>query len=193
MIFVHGSGSSRLSRRNRAVAEWFQQDGLATLLLDLLTAEEDTLDRVTAELRFDVPLLTARVTAAVTWARRYPSTSGLAIGLFGASTGAGAALRAAAARADAIGAVVSRGGRPDFAGRALRLVKAPTLLIVGGKDRQVLEVNREARGQLAGERHLEIIPGATHLFEEAGALEEVARLASAWFTRHLTGRIARSA
>ena len=132
VIFVHGSGSSRLSRRNRAVAEWFQQDGLATLLLDLLTHEEDTLDRATAVLRFDVPLLTARVIAAATWARRYPSTSGLAIGLFGASTGAGAALRAAA-RADSIGAVVSRGGRPDFAGRALRLVKAPTLLIVGGR------------------------------------------------------------
>ena len=193
VIFVHGSGSSRLSRRNQTVAEWFQQDGLATLLLDLLTHEEDTFDRATAVLRFDVPLLTARVTAAVTWALRYPSTSSLAIGLFGASTGAGAALRAAAARADAIGAVVSRGGRPDFAGRALRLVKAPTLLIVGGRDRQVLEVNRRAYDQLTCERHLEIVPSATHLFNEPGALEEAARLASAWFTSHLTGHIARSA
>lgn len=193
VIFVHGSGSRGSSRRNRAVAERLRQDGLATLLLDLLTPEEHVFDRATAELRFDVPLLTARVLAATAWALRYPSTAGLPIGLFGASTGAGPALKAAAARPDAIRAVVSRGGRPDFAGRALRAVKAPTLLIVGGHDRQLLEVNRQAYDQLDCERHLEIIPGATHLFEEPGAIEEVARLAAAWFTWHLTERVARSA
>jgi dienelactone hydrolase len=185
VIFAHGSGSSRHSRRNRAVAARLQEDGLGTLLLDLLTAEEEAIDRDTAELRFDIELLTDRVVAAVDWAGGDVRTSGLRIGLFGASTGAAAALAAAAARPDAVRAIVSRGGRPDLAGRALRRVKAPTLLIVGGADHQVLGLNRLAADQLACERHLEVVPGATHLFEEPGTLDEVARLASAWFTHHL--------
>ena len=195
VIFAHGSGSSRRSRRNRAVAQKFQADGLATLLLDLLTPSEEAVDVSTAELRFDIPLLSTRVIAAIDWARRHEQTSRLRIGLFGASTGAAAALMAAAARPLDVAAVVSRGGRPDLAGRTLRLVRAPTLLIVGGADHQVIELNREACDHLTCERHLEIVPGATHLFEEPGAIEEVSRLAGAWFTHHLPGwtRTVRSA
>lgn len=193
VIFVHGSGSGRFSRRNRVVAERLHHDGLATLLLDLLTRDEGSRDRETAEFRFDVPLLTARVVAAVEWAVLHPSTAGFPIGLFCASTGAGAALKAAATRPASIRAIVSRGGRPDFAGRALCMVKAPTLLIVGSRDYGVLEANRRASDQLVCERQLEIIPGATHLFEEPGALEEVARLAAGWFTYYFSGCAARSA
>jgi dienelactone hydrolase len=193
VIFVPGSGSGRLSRRNALVAERLQREGLATLLLDLLTREEDSRDRETAEFRFDVPLLSARVIAAVEWAVRFPSTAGLPIGLFSASTGAGAALSAAASRPGVIRAIVSRGGRPDFAGRRLGMVKAATLLIVGGRDHRVLLVNRQACDQLVCERHLEIIQGATHLFDEPGALDEVARLAGAWFTHCLSGLAVRSA
>jgi dienelactone hydrolase len=195
VIFAHGSGSSRHSRRNRAVAQTLQQHGLATLLLDLLTQQEEAIDVTTAELRFDIDLLSTRVIGAADWAAVRPDTAALRVGLFGASTGAAAALMAAAARPLAIGAVVSRGGRPDLAGRRLRSVRAPTLLIVGGADHQVIELNRQACDRLTCERHLEIIPGATHLFEEPGALEEVSRLAAAWFTHHLTGwqRTSRSA
>jgi putative phosphoribosyl transferase len=195
VIFAHGSGSGRHSRRNRAVAESLQRAGLATLLLDLLTPAEETLDVATAEFRFDVGLLAGRVVAAIDWAQRHPETSALRIGLFGASTGAAAALIAAAARAETVGAVVSRGGRPDLAGRALRAVRSPALLIVGGADHQVIALNRLACDDLACERHLEIVPGASHLFEERGALEEVAQLAAAWFSHHLSGweRTSRSA
>jgi dienelactone hydrolase len=195
VIFAHGSGSSRHSRRNRAVADALQEAGLATLLLDLLTAEEEAIDINTAEFRFDIELLATRVAAAMDWAARQPETAGLRIGLFGASTGAAAALVAAAARPTAVRAIVSRGGRPDLAGRSLRAVTAPTLLIVGGADYEVIELNRKAYDQLTCERHLEIVPGATHLFEEPGTLEEVARLAGAWFSHHLAGwqRATRSA
>lgn len=195
VIFAHGSGSSRHSRRNRAVGEALQEAGLATLLLDLLTAEEEAIDINTAEFRFDIELLATRVAAAMDWAARQPETAGLRIGLFGASTGAAAALVAAAARPAAVRAIVSRGGRPDLAGRSLRAVTAPTLLIVGGADYEVIELNRKAYDQLTCERHLEIVPGATHLFEEPGTLEEVARLAGAWFSHHLAGwqRATRSA
>jgi dienelactone hydrolase len=195
VIFAHGSGSGRHSRRNRAVAERLQRAGLATLLLDLLTPTEETIDVATAEFRFDVGLLAERVIAAIDWAQRNPETSALRIGLFGASTGAAAALMAAAARPDTVGAVVSRGGRPDLAGRALRVVRSPTLLIVGGADHHVIALNRLACDELGCERHLEIVPGASHLFEERGALEEVAQLAAAWFTHHLAGseRTSRSA
>ncbi|HEU4927883.1 MAG TPA: dienelactone hydrolase family protein [Vicinamibacterales bacterium] len=195
VIFAHGSGSGRHSRRNRAVAESLQRAGLATLLLDLLTPAEETIDVATAEFRFDVGLLAERVIAAIDWAQRNPETSAGRIGLFGASTGAAAALIAAAARPETVGAVASRGGRPDLAGRALRAVRSPTLLIVGGADHQVIALNRLACDELGCERHLEIVPGASHLFEERGALEEVAQLAGAWFTHHLTGweRTSRSA
>ena len=187
VIFAHGSGSSRHSRRNRAVAERLQRAGLATLLLDLLTPAEETIDTGTAEFRFDIGLLGRRVVAAIDWARHNPETSALRVGLFGASTGAAAALIAAAARYETVGAIVSRGGRPDLAGRALRAVRSPTLLIVGGSDHQVIALNRLAYDLLACERHLEIVPGASHLFEERGTLEEVARLAAAWFTHYLSG------
>ena len=195
VIFAHGSGSGRHSRRNRAVAEGLQRARLGTLLLDLLTPAEETIDLATAEFRFDVGLLAERVVAAIDWAQRNPETSAGRIGLFGASTGAAAALIAAAARPETVGAVVSRGGRPDLAGRALRAVRSPTLLIVGGADHQVIALNRLACDELGCERHLEIVPGASHLFEERGALEEVAQLAAAWFTHHLTGweRTSRSA
>ena len=195
VIFAHGSGSGRHSRRNRAVAESLQRAGLATLLLDLLTPAEETIDLATAEFRFDIGLLAGRVVAAVDWAQGAAETSTLRIGLFGASTGAAAALIAAAARPQTVGAVVSRGGRPDLAGRTLRAVRSPTLLIVGGADHPVIALNRLACDDLGCERHLEIVPGATHLFEERGALEEVAHLAAAWFTHHLSGweRTSRSA
>jgi dienelactone hydrolase len=160
---------------------------LATLLLDLLSADEEAVDRRTGELRFDIRLLSGRLAAATEWLAEYKPTHGLPVGYFGASTGAAAALVAAAERRDAVGAVVSRGGRPDLAGDALRHVRAPTLLIVGGRDTRVLALNREALEQLEVETALEIVPGATHLFEEPGALEQVARLARDWFTRHLGG------
>jgi len=188
VLFAHGSGSSRFSPRNRYVAGRLRTAGLATLLMDLLTAEEERRDRVRpGELRFDVALLTERLVAAVDWLRSAPSTRSLRIGCFGASTGAAAALDAAAERPAEVGAVVSRGGRPDLAG-ALEAVRAPTLLIVGGADTAVLALNRGVLPRLRCEHRLEIVPGATHLFEEPGALEQVAGLAVAWFRRHLTVR-----
>lgn len=185
VLFAHGSGSSRHSPRNRYVARALQEGRLGTLLMDLLTPAEDQIDSRTAELRFNVELLSERVIAAVDWAVSHPALQGLNVGLFGASTGAAAALVAAAARPTEVSAMVSRGGRPDLAGAALPQVRAATLLIVGGSDPTVLELNREALRQLRGEKELRIVPGATHLFEEPGALEEVSRLAQEWFQRHL--------
>jgi dienelactone hydrolase len=185
VLFAHGSGSSRHSPRNRLVAHELERAGLATVLADLLTPEEERLDARTGQLRFDIGLLATRVIALVDWATRYEPTAGLPVGLFGASTGAAAALVAAAERPDAVVAVVSRGGRPDLAGDYLRAVRQPTLLIVGGRDERVIELNRQAMTQLVGEVRLETVPGATHLFEEPGALEQVARLARAWFVRYL--------
>ena len=183
VVFSHGSGSGRHSPRNRLVAAELRKAGLATLLLDLLTAEEER----EQDLRFDIPLLTERLGAALLFLRERPDTRALPAGLFGASTGAASALRVAAAMPEAVGAVVSRGGRPDLAGRAaLERVRAPTLLIVGGDDSGVIELNEQARDALtACERELVLVPGATHLFEEPGTLEEVARLAAGWFGRHL--------
>jgi dienelactone hydrolase len=185
VLFAHGSGSSRHSPRNRYVAEELQNAGLATVLADLLTPAEEQLDAQTAELRFDIGLLAARVAALTDWLVEQEPTEGLGIGLFGASTGAAAALVAAATRPDVVQAVVSRGGRPDLAGEFLGRVHQPTLLIVGGRDTVVIELNREALEQLSGEARLEIVPGASHLFGEPGALEQVARLARGWFVRHL--------
>jgi len=185
VLFAHGSGSGRHSPRNRQVAAALGQAGLATLLLDLLTEEEEAVDRDRAELRFDIALLAGRLMAAMDWLAGDPRTSALPIGLFGASTGAAAALVAAAERPLQIAAVVSRGGRPDLAGPSLGLVRAPTLLVVGGRDRVVLELNRSAAEQLGAEQRLEIVPDATHLFEEPGALERVAALAADWFRRWL--------
>jgi putative phosphoribosyl transferase len=184
VLFAHGSGSSRHSPRNRAVARNLQQAGLATLLIDLLTAQEDAIDELTAELRFDIGLLGDRLVGATDWLEEDPSTQELPLGYFGASTGAAAALIAAAQREE-IAAVVSRGGRPDLAGPALGSVRAPTLLIVGGDDLPVIELNREALSELKCEKKLEIIPGASHLFEEEGTLEQVAELARTWFLDHL--------
>jgi dienelactone hydrolase len=185
VLFAHGSGSSRHSPRNRLVAHELERAGLATVLAYLLTPEEERLDARTGQLRFDIGLLATRVVALVDWATRYDQTAGLPVGLFGASTGAAAALVAAAERPNAVEAVVSRGGRPDLAGDFLRAVRQPTLLIVGGRDAQVIELNRQAMSQLAGEVRLEIVPGATHLFEEPDALEQVARLARDWFVRYV--------
>jgi putative phosphoribosyl transferase len=185
VIFAHGSGSSRHSSRNRYVAGVLQQGGLATLLIDLLTSDEEQADMRTGQLRFDIPLLARRLVDATDWAASQPETRELNIGYFGASTGAGAALVAASGRPSAIGAVVSRGGRPDLAGEALPLVKAPTLLIVGSLDAPVIELNQRAQRELRPENRLEIIPGATHLFEEPGTLERVADLARSWFESHL--------
>jgi pimeloyl-ACP methyl ester carboxylesterase len=182
VVFAHGSGSSRHSPRNRHVAEVLHGAGLRTLLLDLLTPEEDLVDRATAEHRFDIEMLGERVVGAIDWLRAKETDP---IGLFGASTGAAAALVAAAQRPDEVSAVVSRGGRPDLAGEALPLVRAPTLLIVGGRDTTVLEMNRGARSRMRAETSLEVIPGATHLFEEPGALDVVADLAAGWFRRFL--------
>ncbi|MFL5341309.1 MAG: dienelactone hydrolase family protein [Gemmataceae bacterium] len=190
-VFAHGSGSSRHSPRNRAVAERLHDAGLGTLLFDLLTADEEAVDVRTARLRFDIALLADRLVGAADWLAQQPAAAGMPIGYFGASTGGGAALVAAAQRPEAIGAVVSRGGRPDLAGAALRHVQAPTLLIVGGRDEPVIEMNEDALRQLgARDKQLVIVPGATHLFEEPGTLEEVARLAGEWFTRHLGRRAA---
>jgi dienelactone hydrolase len=185
ILFAHGSGSSRHSRRNRMVAEKLNGQGFGTLLVDLLTAEEEEVDRVTAEPRFDIDLLAGRLIGATDWLREEPTTSSLGIGLFGASTGAAAALVAAAERPGEVGAVVSRGGRPDLAGDALPRVRAPTLLIVGGRDPVVLELNRQAQEHLRTENQLVVVPGATHLFEEPGALEVVSSLAAEWFSRYL--------
>jgi putative phosphoribosyl transferase len=188
VMFVHGSGSSRKSPRNRFVASRLQHAGFATLLLDLLTPEEAAEDEVTSRLRFDIDLLAGRVVAATRWTAVVPQTSGLALGYFGASTGAAAALAAAAAQPDRVAAVVSRGGRPDLVDEAtLELVRAPVLLIVGRRDEDVLELNRATLAHLRGSR-LEVVRGATHLFEEPGALDVVVRLATAWFERHLAER-----
>jgi dienelactone hydrolase len=185
VLFAHGSGSSRHSPRNRFVATKLREWGLATLLIDLLTPEEEAVDAGTARLRFDIGLLAERLAGATDWLGQDPDTGGLKVGYFGASTGGGAALVAAAGRPDVVGAVVSRGGRPDLAGPALPHVQAPTLLIVGGDDEPVVAMNQEALRHLRCEKRLEIVPGATHLFEEPGALEEVARLAGQWFRDHL--------
>ena len=182
VLFAHGSGSSRHSKRNTYVARVLQQNGIGTLLMDLLTPEEDT----SYSNRFDIPLLTHRLLAATDWIKNDPRTKNLVIGYFGASTGSAAALQAAAASGEDIGAVVSRGGRPDIAGiSALEKVKAPTLLLVGGWDDEVLELNRDAYEFLRCTKELIIIPGATHLFSEPGTLEEVARQAAIWFARYL--------
>lgn len=185
VLFAHGSGSSRFSSRNRFVAEELQEAGLGTLLIDLLTADEEAVDVHTAHLRFDIGMLADRLVGTIDWLRRNPDTGELDVGLFGASTGGGAALVAAAERPEEVGAVVSRGGRPDLAGDALPHVRTPTLLIVGGNDVPVIGMNREAMARMKAEVELEIVPGATHLFEEPGKLEEVARLARDWFLRHL--------
>jgi len=185
VVFAHGSGSSRLSPRNRYVAGVLQDAGLATLLMDLLCAREEEIDARTGHLRFDVGLLAGRLIEATDWLERQPETRDLPLGYFGASTGAGAALVAAAARPDRVAAVVSRGGRPDLAGDALPRVQAPTLLIVGGEDRPVLAMNEDAQSRMSAPTRLEIVPGATHLFEEPGALEQVASLASLWFVGNL--------
>lgn len=184
VVFAHGSGSSRFSRRNRFVAGRLETAGLGTLLLDLLTPAEALADEPTGEHRFDVTMLGRRVVAAIDWVRAHPTAPG-AIALFGASTGAAAALIAAAERPDAVRAVVSRGGRPDLAGAALGLVRAPTLLIVGGHDIQVVDLNRRAVARMRSEVRLEVVPGATHLFEEPGALDAVCRLATDWCRRFL--------
>lgn len=187
IVFAHGTGSSRHSPRNRSVAEHLQQRGLATLLIDLLTAEEEHADLRGGQLRFDVELLASRLAASVEWMRRQPGLDELPLGYFGASTGAAAALIAAADRPAETAAVVSRGGRPDLAGSSLGRVGCPTLLIVGGNDPVVLELNRRALTELAVEASLEVVPGATHLFEEPGALEVVADLATHWFLVHVAG------
>jgi len=187
VLFAHGSGSSRRSPRNQFVARTLNDAGLATLLFDLLTHQEEGIDVQTRELRFDINLLAERLVHATKWAKQHPQTRDLRIGYFGSSTGGAAALVAAVAVPQDVGAVVSRGGRPDLAGEALPKVQAPTLLIVGGNDDIVIELNEQARDRMGGEVKLEIIPGATHLFEEPGKLEKVARLASDWFVNHIGG------
>jgi pimeloyl-ACP methyl ester carboxylesterase len=185
VLFAHGSGSSRHSPRNRYVAQLLNEAKLATLLVDLLTRDEEAVDLRTMQIRFDIDLLAERLLGVTDWLAEYSHTQHLRVGYFGASTGAAAALVAAAARPKVVQAVVSRGGRPDLAGSALEHVRAPTLLIVGGNDVQVIELNRWALAQLRCEKQLVIVPGATHLFEEPGALDEVARLARVWFVRYL--------
>ena len=185
VLFAHGSGSSRHSSRNRYVARELQNAGLATALADLLTPDEERADAQSGQYRFDIDKLSVRVIALTDWLLGHDATAGLGVGLFGASTGAAAALVAAAARPFTVEAVVSRGGRPDLAGEFLRLVFQPTMLIVGGYDATVIELNRNATQVLPVETRLEIVPGATHLFEEPGALEQAARLARDWFLRHL--------
>ncbi|MEV5380514.1 dienelactone hydrolase family protein [Streptomyces nondiastaticus] len=183
VLFAHGSGSSRLSPRNRAVATALQRSGLATLLMDLLTEQEEEVDALTAGHRFDIALLSGRLTAAIDWLGGHPGTADLPVHLFGASTGAAAALTAAAEKPDQVRSVVSRGGRPDLADDALGRVRAPVLLIVGGEDREVLRLNRAAADRLQAPHEVHVVPGATHLFEEPGALEEVAEVACRWFLR----------
>jgi dienelactone hydrolase len=185
VLFAHGSGSSRHSPRNQYVAGVLEQEGFATLLIDLLTEEEEVVDARTGRLRFDIEMLAERLVAIIDWIRRRPDTSALPIGLFGASTGGGAALVAAATRPHDVDAVVSRGGRPDLAGAELSRVSAPTLLIVGGHDAQVIQLNRRAMMQMKAKAVLEIVPGATHLFEEPGTLGRVAALAAEWFDQYL--------
>ena len=185
VLFAHGSGSSRFSPRNTRVAREINEAGIATLLIDLLTEEEEAIDVSTGEFRFNIDLLAQRLVHATEWVKKNPDTKSLSIGYFGASTGAAAALIAAAKLPEQVKAVVSRGGRPDLAGEHLPNVKAPTLLIVGGDDTEVLELNRQASQQMTSERKIVVVPGATHLFEEPGKLEEVARLAISWFSKHL--------
>jgi len=187
VLFAHGSGSSRHSPRNQFVARTLNDAGLATLLFDLLTPDEEATDMYTREHRFNISLLAERLVHATKWAKKQEQTRNLRLGYFGSSTGAAAALVAAAETAQDVGAIVSRGGRPDLAGNALPKVQAPTLLIVGGNDDIVIELNEMARDQMRCEVKLEIIPGATHLFEEPGALERVAQLASDWFSLHTAG------
>ncbi len=185
VLFAHGSGSSRHSPRNQFVARALERHGLATLLIDLLTPDEEAIDERTAHLRFDIGMLAERLVGIVDWLRDEPQTAPLHVGLFGASTGGGAALVAAAHRPRDVAAVVSRGGRPDLAGAALAYVAAPTLLIVGGHDTPVIGMNQDAMSRMRGDVRLEIVPGATHLFEEPGALGRVADLAAGFFERHL--------
>jgi len=185
VVFAHGSGSSRFSSRNKAVAEIIRDMGVGTLLFDLLTKEEESVDVYTRHLRFDISLLAERLIAVVDWLNVQEITAALPVGLFGASTGGGAALAAAAKLGERINAIVSRGGRPDLAGDALPLVKAPTLLLVGALDDVVIELNRSAIAKMRCHTELKIIPGATHLFEEPGALDLVANLAGEWFFEHL--------
>jgi putative phosphoribosyl transferase len=188
VLFAHGSGSGRHSPRNRQVAAGLQDAGYGTLLLDLLTEAEERIDVETRALRFDIPLLAERLTAAADWLVGADAAGGLPLVTFGASTGAAAALMTAATRPERIAAVVSRGGRPDLAGAALGRVRAQTLLIVGGADREVLELNRRAAGQLAAEHEIAVVPGATHLFPEPGALEQVIDLSAAWLARWVAPR-----
>jgi putative phosphoribosyl transferase len=185
VLFAHGSGSSRHSPRNRYVAKVLQSQGMGTLLFDLLTREEESIDEINGELRFDIPFLATRLMDATRWLMQQPDMQRMRFGYFGASTGAAAALVAASKMQRAIAAVVSRGGRPDLAGDALPSVQCPTLLIVGGDDEPVIGMNQDALARLRCEKKLVIVPGATHLFEEPGTLKEVARLAANWFTTHL--------
>ena len=185
VLFAHGSGSGRHSPRNRYVASVLQRARLATLLVDLLTEAEEAVDARTGHLRFDIAMLARRLGSVSDWLDQEPRTAGLGLGYFGASTGAAAALVAAADRPNEVGAIVSRGGRPDLAGETLSRVRAPTLLVVGGRDPQVLELNRQALARLPGEKQLVVVPGASHLFEEPGTLEQVAVLARDWFLRYL--------
>lgn len=190
VIFVHGSGSSRLSPRNQYVAQAFQRAGMVTLLFDLLTPEEEEVDMHTRHLRFDISLLARRTIGAVDWLGQHAETRGLKLGFFGASTGAAAALIAAAERSEVTGAIVSRGGRPDLASAVLPHVKAPVLYITGQLDHPIFELNKQALSQMNPETkaELQIVPGATHLFEEPGAMETVSRLATGWFQKHLAGK-----
>ncbi len=187
VVFAHGSGSSRHSPRNHFVARVIRNAGIGTLLLDLLTPQEEQLDEITGALRFDIALLAQRLVEVAQWLKVQPDTGGLKLGFFGASTGGGAALVAAAELGDQIAAVVSRGGRPDLAGKALASVTAPTLLIVGGWDEPVIALNHEAYAKLNCKKDFRIVPGATHLFEEPGKLEQVAHLSADWFSQHLGG------
>jgi dienelactone hydrolase len=188
VVFAHGSGSSRFSRRNRAVAKVLEHAGFGTLLLDLLTRDEEAKDERTGEYRFDIPLLGQRIVGATDWLQRRRDLQHLPIAYFGASTGAAAALIAAAARPEVTRAVISRGGRPDLAEDALPKVQAPTLFIVGGGDDAVIAMNRDAMRRMRAPVELQIVPGATHLFEEPGALEQVARLATDWCAQHINGK-----
>jgi len=185
VLFAHGSGSSRFSPRNTYVADLMNNRGIATLLIDLLTGEEEAVDEYTGQYRFDVNMLALRLADSTKWLKTRPDTKSLSVGYFGASTGAAAALIGAAQLPSEVKAVVSRGGRPDLAGKSLAMVKAPTLLIVGGDDIEVLELNRQALKALRAEKRLEVVPGATHLFEEPGTLQQAAELAIDWFQKHL--------
>ena len=189
VVFAHGSGSSRHSQRNKFVASELRKAGMATLLMDLLTQQEERFEEFTGRLRFDTELLAHRLAEAAKWLEVQRETASLPMGYFGASTGAAAALVAAARQPGRVAAIVSRGGRPDLAGNALSVVRAPTLLIVGGDDMPVIELNQQAYDQLRCTKELTVVPGATHLFEEPGTLEEVARLAAGWFKRHLRGEV----